>query len=110
MTFDLLYLRALSIKEERDASLAVTEGEVFPLKLGDSGPDVERLNVTLIQLSKYYADMVNPESDAFFSRLTENSVKAMQRTFYEEESGIVSKKLFKRLLREVRAREKIRNR
>ena len=109
LTFDMLYLRALSIERERDASLAVTEIESFPLKLGDKGSDVERLNITLIQLSQYYIDMIKPESGAFFSRLTEESVKEMQRTFFEEESGIVSKRLFERLMREVRAREKIKN-
>ena len=108
-TFDLLYLRFLEIRDEKDAESYVTVVEAFPLRLGDRGVDVMELNTMLRQLGEYYVDLVVPESEAFFSTLTEDAVKSMQKRFRERESGMVSKKLFARLRREIRARENTQN-
>lgn len=106
-TFDLLYLTYTEIRDERDASSYVTVIEAFPLRLGDNGVDVEQLNLMLRQLGEYYIDLKRPEAEAFFSPVTEAAVKEMQKKFLEKETGVVTKKLFRRLRNEISARERM---
>lgn len=105
LTFDILYSVYLARISESELSDLNFNPNDFPLKIGDSGSDVETLNSLLSELRVFYRELIKIEGD-FFSGDTEYSVKQMQGHFREEQSGYVDNNFFNRLKKELKIRRK----
>lgn len=63
-----------------------------PLRLGSSGEDVTRIQLSLNRISRNYPAILKiPYADGLFDVTTENAVKEFQRIFQLEADGIVGK-------------------
>lgn len=105
-TFTLLFGEASELMAEEERRRRVIDAEGFPLKLGDSGSDVNGLNTILRELSEYYNKIIVKPYGSFFSRDTYDAVIIMQKQLLEEESGLVSIKFYDKLSEELNARKK----
>ena len=108
VTFDLLFYEADEIMKNNGRRSSVLNEENFPLKLGDSGHDVNNLNNMLRTLSVDFLNIIALPYGSFFSKDTEDAVKTMQIIFRETPDGLVTLKLYDRLDNEVQARKSIR--
>ncbi len=108
ITFDLLYEAYSDILNFRLATDFIITGEDFPFKLGDQSDDVLIINLLLRELEKSYGDIGTVNKSNYFSHDTENTVRALQKIFAVEQTGIVDRILFQRLKDEVNARKRLR--
>lgn len=61
-----------------------------PLRLGDTGRDIENVQIRLNRISANYPGIPKiPNTDGFFDRATEEAVKEFQRVFGLTDDGIV---------------------
>ena len=109
-TFKLLVLESEAILNENNNRNNVISQEKFPLKLGDSGNDINILNTILRELADDYLDIIILPFGNFFSRETLNAVLVMQKIFRVKETGIVDFNLMERLKEEVNIRNNFKNR
>ena len=83
-TFKLLLEEATIITDSKNNSLNVFSEKDFPLKIGDSGNDVNNLNTLLREFANDYTDITDLPYGSFFSRETLTSVLAVQKRFLLE--------------------------
>lgn len=102
-TFDSLYMEYKEITDDLLLEEILIGEGLFPLNLGMQGDDVLLLNLYLIELSKNYKDLERVDKSTYFSGRTERSVRGLQRIFNEKETGEVDKKLFNRILLELKS-------
>lgn len=102
-TFDSLYMEYKEITDDLLLEEILIGEGLFPLTLGMQGDDVLLLNLYLIELSKNYKDLERVDKSTYFSGRTERSVRGLQRIFNEKETGEVDKKLFNRILLELKS-------
>lgn len=101
-TFTSLY-EAYLVHEESKALNSLPSHGDFPLRLGDTGEGVVLLHSLLRMLGEYYPDLGRIPETCAFSGDTENAVRYLQTVFILEPSGIVTKKLYLRMERELAA-------
>lgn len=101
-TFTALY-EAYRVYEESRALDALPSHGDFPLHLGDSGDGVTALHTLLRMLGTYYPDLGRIPNTSAFSDDTERAVCYLQTVFIEDPDGIVTKKLYLRMERELAA-------
>ena len=77
----------------------------YPIKLGDSGFDVEKLNLLIRELAAYYKDLPIAYGN-FYSKATENAVRMLQRYLRFNENGEASVMLLEALTTELKERQK----
>ena len=104
-TFDALYSEYKEITDEIFLEEILIGEGLFPLTLGMQGDDVLLLNLYLIELSNVYKDLERVDKSTYFSARTERTVRGLQRIFNEEETGEVDKKLFNRIILELKAEQ-----
>ena len=102
-TFSLLYEEYLSISPSPESG----SNKRNSLGVGDSGSEVEYLNLLLYDLSEYYVDMPPPRRSRYFSEETLESVDYMRSTFMLAQGGNVDRKLIERLENELLSRRRI---
>lgn len=102
-TFTLLYEEYEGIEETRRLdALPLPEG--FPLKEGDTGDAVLLLQVLLSSLREYYPDIGRVPSSSVFSSDTAAAVRSLELVFSERPSGVVTRRLYLRMVSELAAR------
>ena len=104
-TFDAIYSEYVRILNEETSEALELESESYPLKLGDSGNNVDVLNATIRELSLVYNDLPIPYGD-FYSPDTADAVRLLQRYFREYESGEVSFAFFNKMKKETTLNQK----
>ena len=102
-TFDLLYIKYTEAMNEKEARKFIITDNGFPLMYGVQNNDVATLHFIIEELSKTYESITPLPSGRFYNRLTEGSVRELQRIFGLLENGIVDELLFERLLLELEA-------
>ena len=103
-TYTLLYERHLFSEESADACGGMYSSEI--LRRGDKSEEVRRLNSYLTEL---FADeriplLITPDDE--YSRITEQSVRALQKKWNEVETGEANRPFRRRLVQEVEARNR----
>lgn len=101
-TFTSLYETYIVHEESKALNSLPSHGD-FPLRLGDTGEGVVLLHSLLRMLGKYYPDLGRIPQTSAFSDDTEKAVRYLQTVFILDPSGIVTKKLYLRMERELAA-------
>ena len=99
VTNDTVYI-AFAQSDGVDIISVLSESD-FPVSYGSYGTEVNALNYLLKELRGRYVDLPRPSEGAFFGRETEATVKALERIFGEEESGVVDARLYNRMINEL---------
>ena len=102
-TFTALYEAYRTYREIRKINSVPSHGD-FPLRIGDRGEGVSMLHSLLRMLGEYYSDLGRiPIGNSAFSSDTERAVRYLQTVFLLDPTGIVTKKLYLRMERELSA-------
>lgn len=101
-TFTELY-EAYVVAEEKETFDALPLHGDFPLRLGDTGEGVVLLHSLLRMLGEYFPELGRIPGSSAFSGDTENAVRYLQTVFILDPDGIVTKKLYLRMERELAA-------
>jgi hypothetical protein len=103
-TFRLIVAEYSEIKNHNQSINGIANDELYPLKRGDAGESVKRLNSLIGELSEYY-DIPILHSGEGYTEDTVASVKLMQKIFGFSESGETDIDLLSRIVTELNARE-----
>ena len=92
------YGNDITVVENVDVSGITPTAPSVPLRLGDTGRDVESIQLRLNRISANYPGIPKiPKPDGFFDRATESSVKEFQRVFNLVVDGIVGNSTWYRI-------------
>ncbi len=104
ITWNLLYERHIAVQDSHPFYL---NEEVFDIQLGDTGSHIIVLQTLLGELSEVYPTVLRPAITGQFGLTTADAVRAVQRSYGQYTSGIVSPQLWNFMLRDWTSKKQI---
>lgn len=104
-TFTALYADYNELVADSYTSSDIIIAKELPLKENDQGEAVRALHVLINELKRYYPQIGDVGNGAYFSARTTSSVKKLRELFRLSNSEQVDSELYRRIVREIRARE-----
>jgi peptidoglycan hydrolase-like protein with peptidoglycan-binding domain len=103
VTFESLYNEYRGTMLAHQAIFREKAPRAFPgyvLRLGTTGKDVQTIQMYLLALSRAYSEIPKVQTNSVFDEPTEKAVRAFQKKFSMEQTGIVDKAVWNRIAEE----------
>ena len=102
-----------AIYEEYNEAIAFQNSEYtpmgnrFPIKVGDSGADIEIIHLLFRELSEYYIDLPLIRKSSYFSEESAEFSRMLSQIFGLESDGSVTAELYHRMLFELSRKKRL---
>lgn len=106
-TFNSLYEDYMLVVDNFYTNDYIIGDSSFPLSENDQNEDVRALHLIINELRKSYPQIKNVGTGAYFSRRTGDAIEQLRELFIFPSSRAVDKELYRRLQRELNARNQI---
>ena len=105
VTFEELYRDFKIAKDARLSPDSLASQKPFYFRVGDEGADVSRIHALLHSLALYEKNLPRIPSTSFYSPMTAEAIRFLQRLFDVQQTGEVDAKLYLRMEEELRTRK-----